>query len=431
MLFLHPAGGYMCVNLCRRNGLMAQQFLNTSQIGAVVEHVRGEAVPKRMRADGGIEAGDQQIFIHLAAYAAGAQSLAVFVGEQHLAVERRIVGQAAIAKFNVVLNALHRAGTNGANTFLFAFSADVNHFAEKIDIVHIQTHQLADPHAGAVEDFHDGAVTGAQPDVGRRGVQKPLDIFESQKLGQSFFLLGGSDGRGGVARDTIAFDEKFVKAANGCQLACRGGLAIRMIVEVGHKAADGVEICGLEQGVDIDGGLRLCGDGGFLAGPGVGAGVSAAGIGHVSRRGQEGAELLKVGRIAFCGMIGEVFFKFQITDKILYHCRVVHKLHLCIEFFVPLGTKPKPFLFSFMPTDLHGVGHVFIKNFIGLMNERLGQFEAQYGRVKPVETGSGVVGRRNKGVQKQTLLAGFITKDILFRTFVQNELSFYDFHSIP
>jgi hypothetical protein len=35
---------HMCVDLCRDNALVAEQFLNTADIGAVVEKVRGKTV---------------------------------------------------------------------------------------------------------------------------------------------------------------------------------------------------------------------------------------------------------------------------------------------------------------------------------------------------------------------------------------------------
>ncbi len=65
--FLHPLRRQMRVDLRGAQALMAQQFLHAAQIGAVVQQVRGEAVPQRVRADAGIEAGGQEIFVELAA----------------------------------------------------------------------------------------------------------------------------------------------------------------------------------------------------------------------------------------------------------------------------------------------------------------------------------------------------------------------------
>ena len=44
---------------------MAQQLLHASQVGAVVQQVRREAVPQRVRADPRIEARRNEVFVEL------------------------------------------------------------------------------------------------------------------------------------------------------------------------------------------------------------------------------------------------------------------------------------------------------------------------------------------------------------------------------
>ena len=51
---LHPAGGQVRVHLRGAQALVAQQFLHAAEVGTVVEQMRGEAVPQRVRADAGI-----------------------------------------------------------------------------------------------------------------------------------------------------------------------------------------------------------------------------------------------------------------------------------------------------------------------------------------------------------------------------------------
>lgn len=96
---------------------MAQQFLNTSQVGSIVEHVGCKAVTQGMRADCRIQSCFNQIFIHFTANTAGAEPFAVFVGKQDLAVKSRVAFHPAIAIFQVMLNTLQGAGTDGADTF--------------------------------------------------------------------------------------------------------------------------------------------------------------------------------------------------------------------------------------------------------------------------------------------------------------------------
>ena len=42
------------IQMCGRKRLMAEQFLNASQIGSVVEHMNSEGVPECTRRDAGI-----------------------------------------------------------------------------------------------------------------------------------------------------------------------------------------------------------------------------------------------------------------------------------------------------------------------------------------------------------------------------------------
>ena len=62
----------MRVDLRGGEALVAQEFLHAAEIRAVVEHVRGEGVAERVRADIRVEAGFDQVFIEFAADGAGA-----------------------------------------------------------------------------------------------------------------------------------------------------------------------------------------------------------------------------------------------------------------------------------------------------------------------------------------------------------------------
>ena len=60
----------MGVNLSRRKRSVPKQFLDRPQVGAVIQHVGGETVTQRVRADTRIQPRLGQILIQLAAYAA-------------------------------------------------------------------------------------------------------------------------------------------------------------------------------------------------------------------------------------------------------------------------------------------------------------------------------------------------------------------------
>ena len=51
MHFFQPLPGHVRVNLGGGNVGVAEQFLNHPQVGAVLEQVRGKAVPQHMRRD--------------------------------------------------------------------------------------------------------------------------------------------------------------------------------------------------------------------------------------------------------------------------------------------------------------------------------------------------------------------------------------------
>ena len=64
---LHSAGRQMRVNLRGDKALVAKQLLHAAEVGAVIQQVRREAVPQRVRADSGIESRFDEIFVQLPA----------------------------------------------------------------------------------------------------------------------------------------------------------------------------------------------------------------------------------------------------------------------------------------------------------------------------------------------------------------------------
>ena len=48
---LEPFDCHVCVDLCRGKAGVAEQLLDTAQIGAAIEHVRRETVPQFVRTD--------------------------------------------------------------------------------------------------------------------------------------------------------------------------------------------------------------------------------------------------------------------------------------------------------------------------------------------------------------------------------------------
>src|SRR5512145_3067291 len=110
---------------------MPEELLHTAKVGTVVEHVRGEAVPQGMRADRRVQPGLPEVLVHLAAHTAGAEPLAVLVGEQDLAVEAAVVLHPLVTIFDVLLNRLQGLGADRRDPLLLALAADVDDLAKK------------------------------------------------------------------------------------------------------------------------------------------------------------------------------------------------------------------------------------------------------------------------------------------------------------
>ena len=74
------------IDLSRAKRLVSEQLLHASEIGAVVEHVCGERMSQRVRADRRIEAGGREVLVELTADATGAETLPMFVDEHGVLV---------------------------------------------------------------------------------------------------------------------------------------------------------------------------------------------------------------------------------------------------------------------------------------------------------------------------------------------------------
>ena len=109
----HAVGRQVRVDLGGAEALVAEQFLDAAQVGAVVEQVRREAVTQRVRADSRVEAGRDQILVELAPDGAGAEGFAVLVEEDAAGRGALALGLRA-AEFEVALHGLDRLAADRA-----------------------------------------------------------------------------------------------------------------------------------------------------------------------------------------------------------------------------------------------------------------------------------------------------------------------------
>lgn len=313
--------GEVGIDLSSRKRLMAEQLLNASQIGAVIEHMRREAVPERMRADIRVEAGHLQVFIHLSANAAGAEAPAVLINEEDIRIEIGVAGGPFVSEFHIVLDDLQGGGADWRDSLFFALSSDVDDFAEKVDIVHIQGDKLADPHTGAVKCFHNGAVSCSEPVVHRRGFEQPFNLFVFEEARQLLVLLGRSDGHNGIRAELFSLDEKLVEASQGRKLSGYGRLGIVFLVEMSQVCPDGIDVDSKEELVDLQIRPRCDGGSGALL---LKEGAVLAGLGGIRAGHQELAELAQVSTVAFGRVLGKPFFKFEVIEKIVDNRTIFH-----------------------------------------------------------------------------------------------------------
>jgi len=119
--FLHAACADVRIDLRRRQALVAQKFLDTSQVRAPIEQVRCEAVPQRVRCRLSVEAGQHQIFIQHSPDAARREPFAELIQEKRIAV---LVLRIELPNFQPFIERFDRVLAQWADTFFTALSDD-------------------------------------------------------------------------------------------------------------------------------------------------------------------------------------------------------------------------------------------------------------------------------------------------------------------
>ena len=84
---------------------MPEEFLDDPEIGAIVEHMGGEAVSQGMGADLGVEPGLEEVFVEFSPDGACAEPFSMFVDEKGLVIEIFFTG-VTVAKVQIKLDGL-------------------------------------------------------------------------------------------------------------------------------------------------------------------------------------------------------------------------------------------------------------------------------------------------------------------------------------
>lgn len=216
---------------------MAEQRLDAAQVGAVVEEVRRETVPKFVGRDLDRQAGLSPVFGNDVVDAGGRDASADFAQKKGAGVDPRLGA--------VALNGFERRGAQRTEPLLAAFSEHAGGFGVRVDVFHIHVGQLAEAHAGAVEELEDGRVALGCPS-GRlllgwkreRQAQHLLDLGDCKNDGEFLLLLGELDVEQRIDLPAPAPCEPFEKAAQGGEVQPDGGSpepALGLLKEVAAK----------------------------------------------------------------------------------------------------------------------------------------------------------------------------------------------------
>ena len=173
----------MRVDLGRAQRLVAEQFLNRTQVRAVVQEVCREGVPQGVRADLWIQPRFFKVLVELAADRAGAETAAIFINKQRdVCVGHRLLTQRgkSLVRFEereVVADRGHGVAAQRDDAFFLAFAADVHGLARVVQVVAVQVDQLADADASGVERLEDRAVAGTEGLAVIRGREELFNLL--------------------------------------------------------------------------------------------------------------------------------------------------------------------------------------------------------------------------------------------------------------
>ena len=293
---------------------MAEHFLNASQVGAGVEHVRGEAVAKHMGADVTRDTGGGYVLVELAADGSVGDALAGAVDEQRPG--GRLTGRGG-ALMEIDLNRRQGAPAQRRQAFFLSFAPNPQRPAELIEILDIQFDQFADSQAGGVDGFENGPISRAQQRARIRRRQQGADLLDVEALGQTFVLPRRTNDADRRAGQMSLADQVLVEAPQGGELSGGGGLGIAAVAHHGQVGAD-VHRLDRQQARVARVDVHLVGGGQIAVGQLAGQGVGAFG------GPEELAELGQVGSVAAERVDREVPLGLEVLEKVRDEWQLLH-----------------------------------------------------------------------------------------------------------
>jgi len=193
--------------------------------------MRCETVPQGVRTKCDVKAGHFEILVHLPADTSCAKTRSKLVDKQDLRIEIAVAGGTFVPELEILLDCLQSGGADRSDSFLFALAADVEDFAEEVNIVEIESDKLTYSYAGAVKGFENGPVPCTEPVVEGRGFEEFLYLVAFEKAGESFILFRRSDRQDGIVGELTSFNEEFVEAPQGGYLSSYGSLGVLLRIK--------------------------------------------------------------------------------------------------------------------------------------------------------------------------------------------------------
>jgi hypothetical protein len=165
---------------------MPQQFLDTAQIVAGFQQMRGEGMPKQMRVNIGVDALLAGPVSNPGLHRTRTDARATIADEQRLLID--------LCKLNSGTVPLPQRGQGLAahrdNAVLVALARNMNGSVEEVDVAAIEIGQLGQTQAGRVQQLENGTITIDQRTVALN-VQQPGHAIGIEIVGQTLLAFRG------------------------------------------------------------------------------------------------------------------------------------------------------------------------------------------------------------------------------------------------
>src|SRR6185503_12247892 len=247
----HALARDVCIDLCSRDVAVAEKQLHDAQVRTVVEQVRRERVPDRVRRQLLLDAGFARVALDDVPEGLARHAVAAARREQvfGLPLEQDLDAGTVDEFFDPVL----RLVAERNEPLAIALADDAEHTLIQVDLIDLEIDELGDTHAGGVQHLEHRAIAVAERlrDDGRR--EQGFDLFLGQRLRQRAADLRHRDLRRRVLAEQAFAQQVAIEAAEARELPRRrarlraGFDAPRDVIEdVGAARTGELDVAGLQ-----------------------------------------------------------------------------------------------------------------------------------------------------------------------------------------